>query len=92
MRRLVAWPMTLMWLAMGVLVTLGFYSVRVEEQRRCEAGNDFRRNDLPAAFDEFSLFLGQEFQAEPERVDDARARFAVVMDDLFPERDCSLLW
>lgn len=91
MNRLRRFPwMTAAWVAMGVLVTLGFYAEARDDQQRCEAGNDFRRRDLPAAFAAENQFLGQEFGADQARIDDANARFAEVLDDLFPERDCSL--
>ena len=90
MRRLLQWPMTAMWVAMGLLVTLGFWNTARQHQERCEASNQFRRHDLPAAFNAYSDFLGDELDAPPERIEDAKARFAVVLDRLFPERDCDL--
>lgn len=82
--------MTALWLVMGVLVSIGFYFEARDDQERCQSGNTFRREDLPMAFDEFGQFLGSELGADPAEVEDARARFAVVMDDLFPERECPL--
>lgn len=76
----------------GVLLLVGLVGVVLaQNQRRCEDGNEFRRQDLPAAFDKFGEFLGQEFHAPPERVAEARDRFAVVMDELFPKRECRFL-
>lgn len=76
----------------GVLALVAILVVVLgQNQRRCEDGNQFRRQDLPAAFDHFAQFLGEEFRADPERVADGRARFAVVMDELFPERECPFL-
>lgn len=83
--------MTLAWVLMGTLVTVGFYSERRDDQARCEAGNDFRRQALPAAFEAYSRFLGQELHADPQRVEDATQRFQRQLDELFPERKCPLL-
>lgn len=82
--------MTVAWVAMGVLVTGGFYAQARNDQQRCVAGNEFRRQDLPRAFDLYSVFLGGELGADPADVADARRRFAGQLDDLFPARSCSL--
>lgn len=89
-RRPARWRMTVAWVAMGALVTGGFYLEARDDQERCEAGNAFRRQDLPEAFDLYSVFLGGELGASRDAIDDARARFAAQLDDLFPPRDCAL--
>lgn len=73
----------------GLIIALALMAV--DSQERCDAGNQLRREDLPAAFAEFGSFLGEEFGADQDRVDDANARFAGRLDELFPERDCALL-
>lgn len=88
--RRLRWPMTAAWLAMGAIVTAGLYAEQLDDQERCEAGNTFRRQDLPAAFDAYSDFLGHELGATPAQIEDAKARFAVVLDELLPERDCPI--
>lgn len=87
----VRWRMTVAWLAMGALVTAGFFAEARDNQARCNAGNEFRRRDLPAAFDRYTRFLGEEFSADEARVAEARSRFALYIDELFPERHCPLL-
>ncbi|MGH9033669.1 MAG: hypothetical protein ACRDZV_16220 [Acidimicrobiia bacterium] len=83
--------MLVMWLTMGGLVTAGFFSLRYEDHQRCEAGNEFRREALPMAFDQYTVRLGIELDAPSDRVANARADVAADLDELFPERDCSLL-
>lgn len=70
---------------LAALVVMG-----IEDQQRCEAGNEFRRDDLPAAFRSFGDFLGGELGADPVQVEDANDRFARQLDEQFPARDCSL--
>lgn len=92
MRRAFKWPMTAAWFAMGVLVTLGFYQVRVDAQSRCEAGNDFRRASLPAAFELHDRKLGEVLGATDQQYREFEADFQADLDALFPQRDCPLLW
>lgn len=88
-RRAVQWLLVYL-LGLGAAMTYGFYDDARDDQVRCEAGNEFRREDLPTAFDEYSDFLGHQLGADDDQIADAKARFAVVMDDLFPERECPL--
>jgi len=68
----------------------GVALMAIDQQERCEAGNQLRREDLPAAFHEFGEFLGGELGGDPADVEDANRRFARRLDEAFPERDCSL--
>jgi hypothetical protein len=76
------------WVAMGAIVTAGFYTVDRQDQERCEASNEFRTHDLPQAFDTFGRFLGHELAATEAQIDDAMRRFQVTLAGDLPARDC----
>jgi len=80
--RLVAY---LMVVAAGAL---GFWTFERMEHESCERSNEFRRQDLPAAFEAYSYFLGDELGADPQQAREAYDRFEPTLDELFPERDC----
>lgn len=86
MRSLVAGVVAGIVLLIGGLVMMG-----VESYQRCEAGNEFRRRDLPAAFDLHDQHLGRALGANDVQVAEFEAEFQAELDRLFPERDCSLL-
>jgi len=67
---------------------LGFLTVERMEHESCERSNQFRREDLPAAFEAYSYFLGAETGVTPAEAREAYARFEPTLDELFPERDC----
>lgn len=80
----------------GVLVALavliaGLVAMLVDGQQRCEAGNDFRRRDLPAAFALHDRRLGEALGASDPEIAEFSAGFRAELADLFPERDCTLL-
>lgn len=58
------------------------------QRATCERGNDFRRQDLPAAFAQFGEDLGTELGATRDQIDDFVAKNRRGLDHLFPERDC----
>jgi hypothetical protein len=74
----------------AVLVALVVVVV-IEDQQRCEAGNDFRRRDLPAAFALHDQHLGEALGATDAQIAAFDAQFRAELADLFPRRDCSLL-
>lgn len=75
----------------GMLLLSGAWVAKLfSDSARCEAANEFRRQDLPTAFNRYSHFLGEEFDVPEERVDEAAERFDAEMDALFPAKDCSL--
>ena len=84
--------MTAAWVVMGVLVTAGFFSVRADAQARCRAGNELRREALPAAFELSHRRIGEALRASPDQIAEFDAGFQADLDRLFPERDCPLLW
>jgi hypothetical protein len=80
----------------GVLVALavlgaGLVAMLVDDQQRCEAGNDFRRRDLPAAFALHDQRLGEALGASDAQIADFDTQFRAELAELFPERDCTLL-
>jgi hypothetical protein len=80
-------------LVAGVVVCLiaGTGLVALDGHRRCEAGNRFRREDLPAAFALHDRHLGEALGATEEQIVEFEAEFQAELDELFPERDCSLM-
>lgn len=84
--------MTLAWVLMGGLVTAGFISERLDDRARCEAGNEFRRHDLPMAFELSHRRIGEALGATHDQIEAFDVGFQADMDELFPERDCPLLW
>jgi hypothetical protein len=83
MRSLVAGVVAGVLLLVGAVVMVTF-----ESHKRCQAGNDFRRRDLPTAFDRYTRRLGDELEAPADRVAEVRERVAADLDELFPARDC----
>lgn len=65
----------------------GFWRVEQVQHESCERGNELRSEDIPAAFESYMLFVDQEHHDNPAKAEDV-ARFRVVLDDLFPLRDC----
>lgn len=76
----------------GLLILVGAVVLAVvDSNRRCNAGNEFRRRDLPAAFRIHDQHLGRALGASDERIEVFDAEFRADLLELFPERDCSLL-
>jgi len=71
-------------LAAGLVIRL------FSDQERCEAGNQFRRHDLPMAFEVHDQHLARAFGATDEQLASFEAEFQGDLDALFPERDCPL--
>jgi hypothetical protein len=89
-RRVTRWQMTVAWLSMGVLVTVGFFALRYDSYRRCQASNDFRTVELPTAFKVHDDHLGEALGASQERIDEFEAGFRADLEKILPERKCSL--
>ena len=76
------------YLLVVALGAYGFWRVEQVQRESCERGNDFRQDDMPAAFAEYTHLLGEEFEASPERIEQAVAKFDGRLHELFPTRDC----
>jgi hypothetical protein len=76
------------YLFVVLMGAVGFLRVEQERHRACERGNDFRQEDMPAAFTEYTLLLGEEFEAPPERARGVAVEFDGRIHRLFPPVDC----
>lgn len=75
----------------GFLAVGGLVAMRlIEDQRRCEAGNQFRSEDLPAAFRLHDQHLGRAFRADDAQIESFSNDFETDLAELLPLRDCSL--
>ena len=71
-----------------LLAAGGFWRVEAVQHEACQGDNEFRRHDLPLAFNQFARNLGRELGAEPVEIE----RFIVTFDDDLerglPAQDC----
>jgi hypothetical protein len=67
---------------------IGFLRVEQVQREACERGNEFRQDDMPAAFAEYTALLGHEFEASPERVQGVTVEFDARIHRLFPPTEC----
>jgi hypothetical protein len=71
-----------------VLAAIGFWRVERLQHEACERGNDFRAEDMPAAFDRFARNLGVELAADPDRIEEFIVEFDDDLEELFPTKKC----
>lgn len=77
-------------LGIGLLVA-GLVIKLSSDRDRCEAGNTFRTQDLPAAFEIHDRHLGEAMGATPAQIDEFERAFRKDLAELLPERDCGWL-
>lgn len=63
----------------------------VNDHDRCLAGNDFRRNDLPAAFELSHKQIGEALGANEDQIVAFDDGFQAELAKLLPARDCGWL-
>lgn len=79
-------------IVVAVVMVLGAMVIKIlDDHQRCLDGNEFRREDLPAAFALHDRRLGQELGADENEIDEFTRGFESDLRDLFPARDCALL-
>jgi hypothetical protein len=76
-------------IVLGVVFLAGaVVIVMVNDHTRCEAGNDFRRDDLPAAFELSHRQIGESLGATKEQISDFDDGFQGELAEILPTRDC----
>jgi hypothetical protein len=58
------------------------------DHSRCEAGNDFRRHDLPAAFELSHRQIGESLGATPGQIATFDDGFQSELAEVLPTRSC----
>lgn len=77
-------------IVLGVaLIASGLVLKLFSDHDRCEAGNEFRRHDLPAAFELSHRDIGHALGATDKQVAAFDVGFQEDLRELFPARDCS---
>lgn len=87
----IRWSVAVIVLGIGLLV-VGSVIKLFSDQDRCEAGNEFRRHDLPAAFELHDRHLGEALGANEVQIAAYEEAFQHDLAELLPERDCSFLF
>lgn len=87
----IRWSVAVIVLGIGLLA-VGSVIKLFSDQDRCQAGNEFRRNDLPAAFELHDRHLGNALGANDVQIAEYEARFQAELAEVLPERNCDLLF
>lgn len=87
----IRWSIAIIVLGIALMIT-GSVIKLFTDQDRCQAGNEFRRQDLPAAFELHDQHLGEALGANQVQIAEYEARFQEELAEVLPERDCSLLF
>lgn len=76
----------------GIAMMVTAFGIKLfSDVDRCRAGNEFRSQDLPAAFRVHDEHLGAAFEQDEATVDAFSDDFEADLAEILPERDCTLL-
>lgn len=84
--------MSLLIIVVGVAMMVTAFGIKLASDiDRCHSGNEFRSEDIPAAFRLFAAHLGTASDADEAEVEAFNEDFEDELAEILPERDCSLL-
>ena len=87
----IRWSIAIIVLGVALVIT-GSVIKLFTDQDRCQAGNEFRREDLPAAFELHDRHLGEALGANEVQIAEYEAGFQAELAEVLPERNCDLLF